>query len=111
VKCKGIETKENCYSCKHRGTVPGSCHSSCHHPASTKVSSDNPMLELMSIFASVGRSEPVCVNPKELNIKANEHGIKSGWFNFPFNFDPVWLENCDGHEKISNNKEEEENHG
>lgn len=35
--------------------------------------------------------------PKELNIKANQYGIKSGWFDFPLDFDPTWLENCDGH--------------
>ena len=33
-----------------------------------------------------------------LNIEGNEHGIRSGWFNWPFNFDPIWLENCDGFE-------------
>jgi len=38
-------------------------------------------------------------NSKKLNIKGNSHGIASGWFNFPYNFDPVWLENCDGYEK------------
>lgn len=24
------------------------------------------------------------------------NGIKNGWFFWPLNFDPVWLENCDG---------------
>jgi hypothetical protein len=31
-----------------------------------------------------------------LNIKASAHGIKMGWFMHPVNFDPVWLESCDG---------------
>jgi len=31
-----------------------------------------------------------------LNVKGHPHGIKNGWFIWPFNFDPVWLENCDG---------------
>ena len=39
------------------------------------------------------------------NVKGAAHGIKKGWFNFPFNFDPVWLENCDGFEKIENHSE------
>jgi hypothetical protein len=26
------------------------------------------------------------------------HGICNGWFIWPINFDPVWLENCDGFE-------------
>ena len=38
---------------------------------------------------------------KNLNakVKGSPHGIKSGWFLWPFNFDPVWLENCDGFKK------------
>ena len=31
-----------------------------------------------------------------LHISANYHGIKNGWFIWPVNFDPVWLEHCDG---------------
>lgn len=31
-----------------------------------------------------------------LKIRANFHGIKNGWFVWPVNFDPVWLEHCDG---------------
>jgi len=29
-------------------------------------------------------------------VKGNSHGIKNGWFAWPFNFDPTWLEECDG---------------
>lgn len=25
-----------------------------------------------------------------------QHGIKNGWFDWPANFDPVWLVSCDG---------------
>ena len=75
------DTKKDCYSCKFRGTVPGSAHSSCKHPSIT-----NPLAMLFKRSA-----------PKELNIKANQYGIKSGWFDFPLDFDPTWLENCDGH--------------
>ena len=28
--------------------------------------------------------------------KWNEHGVKMGWAFHPINFDPVWLETCDG---------------
>ena len=87
-----------CYECKHRGTVPGDCHSCCKHPE-TKMG-DNPLENMMAIFASVGRVEPqIGVAALKLNIDAEEHGIKSGWFNWPWNFDPIWLKNCDGFEK------------
>jgi hypothetical protein len=87
--------KPDCYRCKYRGSLPGSAHSCCKHP-SLKEAMENPMLQLMGIFASVGRVAPMMANSKELNIKANPTGIKNGWFNFPFNFDPIWLERCDG---------------
>ncbi len=31
-------------------------------------------------------------------VKGNPHGIRNGWFNWPWNFDPVWLVDCDGFE-------------
>lgn len=49
----------------------------------------------------VANSAHICCEhlfPK--NIKGDSHGIKNGWFCFPFNFDPVWLENCDSCEKL-----------
>lgn len=57
------------------------------------------MMNIMAIFASVGRVQPMAIGSKELNIKGDPHGIKKGWFNFPWNFDPVWLDNCDGYEE------------
>ena len=88
-------SKPNCYECKHRGTVPGSAHSSCHHPSLPPIP---PELQLLGIFASVRRSPPIQVNTEKLAIKGNAHGIRNGWFNWPMNFDPVWLEECNGYE-------------
>jgi hypothetical protein len=31
-----------------------------------------------------------------LGIKGNAHGIRRGWFMWPANFDPVWLDSCNG---------------
>ena len=64
-----MNIKADCYKCKYRGTIPGDCHSKCNHP-----------------------------KPQSCNIKGNKHGISSGWFMWPWNFDPVWLENCNGFE-------------
>ena len=87
-----------CYKCKYRGDVPGSAHSCCNHPSVQKVKED-PMGKVLATFASVGRVKPVIVDSKELNIKAHPRGIQKGWFNWPWNFDPIWLENCDGFEE------------
>jgi len=89
--------RPNCYECKYKGKVPGSAHICCNHPSVKE--SKNPQSELLAIFASIGRVQPVMNNFSILNIKADPHGIKKGWFNFPWNFDPVWLENCDGFEQ------------
>ncbi len=89
--------KFDCYTCNHRRRLAGSAHSRCKHP-SLEGPADNPMLEMMAIFASVGRVSPMAISTKELNIRGHPHGIKKGWFNFPWNFDPTWLENCDGYE-------------
>ena len=86
--------KPNCYECKFRGSVPGSAHSNCNHPSNKEVSG-NALLGMMAIFASVSRVDPVNVDTG-LNIVGNPTGIRKGWFNWPFNFDPIWLENCDG---------------
>lgn len=91
--------KPNCYECNHRRVLAGSCHSSCKHPANVNAS---PLEEIMATFASVGRAAPVVGGAvASLNVKGNEHGIRSGWFNWPYNFDPVWLESCDGFEEKS----------
>ena len=87
--------KPNCYKCQYRGGLPGDAHSCCHHPANDKINS-NPFAQILGILGSVGRGPGIQASGKGLNIKANPHGIKHGWFNFPINFDPIWLENCDG---------------
>lgn len=77
-------SKANCYKCIYRGSVPGDCHSSCQHP---KAGGD--MFTQIVAMASGNAA-------RELNIRADSHGVRSGWFYWPANFDPVWLLNCDG---------------
>jgi hypothetical protein len=91
-------TKRKCYDCKWRGEAPGSAHSMCEHPATAESRSD-PMMSMLGIL---GKRMGVGVLPttaaEKLNIRGNAHGILHGWFLWPMNFDPVWLENCDGFE-------------
>lgn len=42
-----------------------------------------------------GNAHSSCNNHKA-GAKGNPHGIKSGWFYWPLNFDPVWLLSCEG---------------
>ena len=59
--------KPDCYQCIHRRNLAGDAHSECAHP-----------------------------KPRTLTIVADNHGIRMGWFLWPLNFDPVWLEACNG---------------
>ncbi len=66
--------KPDCYTCKHRQSLPGDCHSACANGAA--------------------------------RVKGKEHGIKHGWFFWPFNFDPIWLESCNGYEPLNTERVE-----
>ena len=100
-------TDKNCYDCVHRGTVPGSVHSSCHHPV-TQYTRTSPFMELATIVGKRGGPELVAIASafhegpdaamRALKIRAADQGIRNGWFVWPVNFDPVWLEQCEGFE-------------
>ena len=94
--------KPNCYKCKYRSKMPGDAHICCKHPKNGKVM-DDPYAGMMAMLASVGRVAPTKVDTG-LNVKGNPHGIKNGWFNWPFNFDPIWLEACDGFDEITSDR-------
>lgn len=89
------QDKPNCYKCVFRREVPGDAHSSCAHPS---VPEGDAFGNLMATFASVGRVAPVAdvKAAEKLKISANPIGIRRGWFNWPWNFDPVWLQSCEG---------------
>src|SRR5512137_554660 len=91
------QERPDCYKCEYRGDLPGDAHSRCLHPE-TKEAIKSDMGIILAIFAAVGRATPVMAKTK-LNIVGHPHGIRRGWFNWPWNFDPVWLESCDGFKK------------
>jgi hypothetical protein len=46
-----------------------------------------------------GDAHKACAQ-KLATVKGNDIGIRGGWFAWPYNFDPVWLEECDCYEKV-----------
>lgn len=76
--------KPNCYECKYRRELVGDTHSSCGHPAATPFA--------LILFAA-GSSE---FKINQIHVRGNTHGVRSGWFLWPANFDPTWLEICSG---------------
>jgi len=57
-----------CYGCAYRKEIPGDAHSRC---AFDWMKHD------------VEGLATICA-------QASPHGIRRGWFAFPFNYDPVW---------------------
>jgi hypothetical protein len=86
----------NCYSCKFRLEVPGSAHSRCG--AIKDKEKEISSLEIALLLGTVS----LLVN-EEVAISLNPHGVKSGWANWPLDFDPVWIDKC----LIFKNKEDD----
>ena len=42
----------------------------------------------------VGDAHSRC-NNFQAKVQGDPHGIRRGWFRWPLNFDPTWLEACD----------------
>jgi len=84
-----MDQRPNCYECHWRGTIPGDAHSRCLHPDINW--SDDLMGDLVKVLDGTF-DEAI----ERLNITANPHGVKKGWFLWPVNFDPVWLRSCAG---------------
>ena len=81
-----------CYSCTHRGTVPYDAHSCCHHPEGAGLGG------LVALTLAIMNNDGnLAKRMLSLGIRCDRHGFESGWFMWPANFDPVWLENCDGY--------------
>ena len=66
---------KECYKCKYRGELDYSAHSCCNHP-----------------------------EKQQIKVEGAEHGKKMGWFAWPYNFDPVWLDSCNGFKSIEEGK-------
>ncbi len=89
-------TKPDCFQCGHRRAVLGSAHSRCAHPIVAQEPKKT-MLEFAAMLGGGGMPDVECA--EKLGIKAHAHGIRMGWFAWPFNFDPTWLQACNGFTK------------
>ena len=50
----------------------------------------------------VGDAHSSCLN-REAQVIGSLHGYKKGWFDWPYNYDPLWLEYCDGFKEKEKN--------
>lgn len=73
-----MSKKKTCYECAYRGECPGSAHIRCKFDWS-KSKLNQP--------------------------EGNPHGIRNGWWKFPLNYDPVWMQGqCKAYSKKANPK-------
>ena len=86
-----------CWECKQSRTIPGDCHASCAHPKSGFEGGD-PLAAIIAMLASA-RKLPVAAPSADLGITLNEHGVRHGWAFWPVNFDPIWVDTCNGFEE------------
>lgn len=98
---EAVEMKMTCkeHKCKYQRKIPGDAHIRCAHPLIEEM---YPILKepFTEALAMLGGMLP---NIQEvidiLGIQGIYTGIKRGWFNWPFNFDPLWLAACNGFEE------------
>ena len=85
---KKQKSAPKCYSCVYRRKSEWSAHSKCVFPGNKT--------DLVSIFSVDNKNFE---NAEKLGIVVNRTGIVNGWFNWPIDFDPVWLINCNGYKQ------------
>jgi hypothetical protein len=86
-----------CYQCKFRGTVPGSAHSSCTVIRKLGEGMEEGKIAALELAFMTGNAKLTTQteNGEADAIKLDPQGVKNGWANWPFDFDPVWVEKCD----------------
>lgn len=84
-----------CYRCAYRLDVPMSAHSRCVHPEVAPIVM-SPMGLFISLLPDVGGQVPALGITPQFELRYDDHGARNGWFFWPFNFDPVWLDECGG---------------
>ena len=57
--------KAKCFECAYKGAKPGDAHTRCKYDWSKS---------------------------KFMMPRGNPHGIRHGWYMFPLNYDPVWMQ-------------------
>ena len=83
----------DCYKCLMRGSVPGSAHSCCKALRHKAPHPNDPDVIKLETHLSIGLVELKGSEDEPL-ILINPHGRKNGWANWPLDFDPVWVSEC-----------------
>lgn len=86
----------SCYTCKYKRNVPGDTHIQCKYPLMNS--------ETSSILFLASMANPVAFNievERMFGFTGDIHGLRSGWFCFPENFDTTWMQGeCKKHSDL-----------
>lgn len=86
----------HCGNCKYKNNIPGDSHISCRYPLLAREDAIK-----ISMMAFTNPSSYNQILKENFGFTGSLHGIQSGWFMFPDNFDPTWIEgSCQKHSDI-----------
>lgn len=92
-----MKEKPDCYKCQYRGKIAGSAHSQCNHPVFKDI---EPTFDLLTILSTAHRVKPFGLESPQCKVVGDSYGVRNGWFNHPFDFDPTWLISCTGYKPL-----------
>ncbi len=88
--------ERSCSTCAYMKRIPGDCHIKCDYPLMNKETSS--ILSLASIANPIAFNQEV---ERMFGFTASEHGLLAGYFCFPDNFDPTWMNgSCNKHSDL-----------
>ena len=86
----------DCWSCQYVKSIPGDAQARCKHPKVTERMNDR-FGEILSLLGKRLGPQVELSSAEVLGITLNEHGVRHNWANWPFNFDPIWVNTCNGY--------------
>lgn len=87
--------EENCYNCVYRSRAGSNTrHSRCDHPVIDKLMSDPDALVL--VMDGLVNKHKIPSGLWGLEVEVKSSAIANRWGLWPFNFDPIWVEECNG---------------
>ena len=81
-----MKSKNDCYTCPHRGELSHSAHSEC------KVLTNGVIAFAFAMKVASGEIIGMDNKEGEQVLKFDPHGVRNGWCTWPINFDPVWVD-------------------
>ena len=87
-------TQNNSSNCKYKTNVAGNAHIGCNFP----LMDEQAKINIAMIMLTANRNSNLKTN---FGFTVGDHAVFNGWFNFPLDFDPSWIEGeCHKHSNI-----------